>query len=109
MDIRQINYDCAACDSYAERQDRVGCRLWCNIDVAEADDIWLAEEMDNAWTNTWGCADECTEAAYQQWWAVTTSENQMNGVFWAWVLKKAWKIDMKILRKKEFDREKCRV
>ncbi|KAK2139471.1 hypothetical protein LSH36_1768g00010 [Paralvinella palmiformis] len=62
----RINYDCAACDSYAERQDRVGCRLWCNIDVAEADDIWLAEEMENAWTNTWGCAalGGCDEAAY---------------------------------------------
>ena len=29
----------------------------------------------------------------------------MNGVIWAWVLKKAWKIDMNVLQKKEFDRQ----
>jgi len=29
----------------------------------------------------------------------------MNGVLWAWVLKKAGKIDMKVLQKKEFDRQ----
>jgi len=28
----------------------------------------------------------------------------MNGVLWALVAKKAWKIDMKVLEKKEFDR-----
>jgi len=33
-----------------------------------------------------------------------TSENQMNGVLWACVLKKGWKIDMKVPQKKEFDR-----
>jgi len=34
----------------------------------------------------------------------TFSENQMNGALWAWVLKKAWKRDMEVLQKKEFDR-----
>ena len=29
----------------------------------------------------------------------------MNGVLWVWVLKKAWKIDMKILQKKEFEND----
>jgi len=29
----------------------------------------------------------------------------MNGGLWAWVVKKAWKIDMKVLQKKEFDRQ----
>jgi len=29
----------------------------------------------------------------------------MNGVPWAWALKKTWKIDMKVLQKKEFDRQ----
>jgi len=29
----------------------------------------------------------------------------MNGVLSAWVLKKAWKVDMKVLQKKEFGRE----
>jgi len=38
-----------------------------------------------------------------------TSENQMNGVLWAWVLKKAWKIDMMVLWKKGFDRQWYRV
>jgi len=33
----------------------------------------------------------------------------MNGVIWARVLKKAWKIDVKVLQKKEFDRQQCRV
>ena len=42
-------------------------------------------------------------------WEQTTSENQMNGSLWAWVLEKAWKIDMKVLQKKEFDRQWCRV
>jgi len=27
----------------------------------------------------------------------------MNRVLWAWVLKKAWKIDMNVLQKKEFE------
>ena len=31
----------------------------------------------------------------------TTSENRTNRALWAWVLKKAWKIDMKVLQKKE--------
>jgi len=35
----------------------------------------------------------------------TATKNQMNGVLWAWVLERAWKIDMKVLRKKEFDRQ----
>jgi len=29
----------------------------------------------------------------------------MNAVLWAWVLEKAWKIDKKVLQKKEFDRQ----
>jgi len=29
----------------------------------------------------------------------------MNGVLWAWVLEIAWKIDMKVLQKKEFDKQ----
>jgi hypothetical protein len=29
----------------------------------------------------------------------------MNGVIWAWMLEKAWKIGMKVLQKKEFDRQ----
>jgi len=29
----------------------------------------------------------------------------MNVVLWAWVLKNAWKIDTKVLQKKEFDRQ----
>jgi len=33
----------------------------------------------------------------------------MTGVLWAWVLRKAWKIDMKVLQKEEFDRQQCRV
>jgi len=33
----------------------------------------------------------------------------MDRALWAWVIKKAWKIDMKILRKKEFDRKWYRV
>jgi len=28
----------------------------------------------------------------------------MNGALWACGIKKAWKIDMKVLQKKEFDR-----
>ncbi|KAK2148896.1 hypothetical protein LSH36_476g00031, partial [Paralvinella palmiformis] len=52
---RQVNYDCAACDGYAEREDRVGCRLWCDIDIQEGDDLWTPEEMELAWTTTWGC------------------------------------------------------
>jgi len=28
----------------------------------------------------------------------------MNGAFWVWALEKAWKIDRKVLQKKEFDR-----
>jgi len=39
----------------------------------------------------------------------TTSENQMTGVLLDWVLEKAWKIDMKVLQKKEFDRQWYRV
>ena len=42
-------------------------------------------------------------------WEQTTNENEMNGVLWAWVLKKAWEIDMKVHQKKEFDRRQCRV
>ena len=30
------------------------------------------------------------------------SENQMNGALWTWVLEKTWKIDTKVLRKKDF-------
>jgi len=35
----------------------------------------------------------------------TTSEIQMNGTILAWLLEKAWKIYMKVLQKKEFDRQ----
>jgi len=35
----------------------------------------------------------------------TKIENQMNGVLWAWVIKKAWTIDMKVLKKNEFNRQ----
>ena len=39
----------------------------------------------------------------------------MNGVLWAWVLKKAWKIDMKVLHKSligngtEFENYRCKI
>ena len=36
---------------------------------------------------------------------LTTSENQMNRVIWVWVLEKGWKIDTKVLWKKEFDKQ----
>jgi len=32
-------------------------------------------------------------------------ENQTNGVLWTRVLKKTWKIDKKVVQKKEFDRQ----
>ena len=35
----------------------------------------------------------------------TTSENQMNGDPWDWVIEKTWEIDTRILWKKEFDRQ----
>jgi hypothetical protein len=38
-------------------------------------------------------------------WEQTTIENQMNGALWAWVLEKTWKIDTKVLQKKELDRQ----
>jgi len=51
----------------------------------------------------------CSESEFQRVGTATenarvpakffTSENQMNGIFWDWVQKKAWKIDMKILQK----------
>jgi len=33
-------------------------------------------------------------------WEQRTSENQMNGALFAWVLEKIWKIDMKVLQRK---------
>jgi len=33
----------------------------------------------------------------------------MNGALWAWVLEKAWKIDLNVLHRKEFDRHWCTV
>jgi len=29
----------------------------------------------------------------------------MNGATWVWVLEKAWKLDMNVLQKKEFNNE----
>jgi len=50
-----------------------------------------------------------TEKARVPAWVLTqgteNNENQMNGVLWAWVLKKAWEIDLMVLQKKEFDKQ----
>ena len=50
-----------------------------------------------------------TEKAGVPAWEQTISENQMNGGIWDWVIKKAWKIDMKVLQKKEFDRQSLKM
>jgi len=47
-------------------------------------------------------------------WALTLGtdnkcKKQINGAFWAWDLKKAWKIDMNVLQKKDVDRWWYRV
>ena len=46
-------YDCGTCDTMATRQDRTGCRLFCNVDV-DADDLYSAGDVTATYTN-WGC------------------------------------------------------
>ena len=48
----------------------------------------------------------CSENEFQRAGKATEKARfQMNGALWAWVIKNEWKIDMKVLQKKEFDRQ----
>jgi len=53
---------------------------------------------------------------FRWWWNqimlfddITYSGSEFQRALWAWVLEKVWKIDMKVLQKKEFDRQWYRV
>ena len=62
---------------------------------------WIPKSMDSNWKSTSPSMN--FNPGNRQ------VKTRWRGALWTWVLKKAWKIDMKVLPKKEFDRQWCRV